>query len=323
MKYFIGVELGVNNISAGLVDKNGKLIKRATAPTMKDRPYKEIMDDIAGLIKRVLDEEGVEARSVKYIGVGCPGISDVKTGVVLKSYTAGFSNLPIREELQKHFNLHVYVENDANCAALAESVSGAAEDIDHSILIRIGNGIGGGIIISNAIYSGFNNAGPEIGHMVIIMDGEQCTCGRKGCWEAYCSESALMKNVAKAAKENPDSLINKNIENDLSKITFTTFFEAFKSGDAVAKVVFNSYLDIFATGVTNIVNILMPQAVIIGGEIGKMGEYLLKPLRERVFAEVYTREVELPEFKIAEMGSAAIIIGAAMLGLSRDNIEEL
>ncbi|NTV90756.1 MAG: ROK family protein [Clostridiales bacterium] len=323
MKYYVGVELGVNHISAGLVDKSGKLVRRATGPTMKERPYQEIVADIAALIRKVLDEEGADVKNIRYIGVGCPGISNSKTGTIIRSYIAGFTNLPLREELQKHFNLHVFIENDANCAALAESVSGAAEDIDHSVLIRIGNGIGGGIIIDNCIYSGFNNAGPEIGHMVIIRDGEQCTCGRKGCWEAYCSEKALLRSIEVAAAENPDAPINRITENDHTRINLTTSFEALKAGDIAVRQAFVHYLDLFATGLTNIVNILMPQAVIIGGEIGKMGEYLLKPLRERVFSEIYTSEVELPEFKIAEMGSAAIIIGAAMLGLSKDNIEEL
>lgn len=319
MRYFVGVELGVNNIIAGVVDKYGKLLRKDTIPTLKDRPYEEIIRDTASLIKSVLDAESIDIKNVKYIGVGSPGIPNNKEGIIVRNYTLNFVNMPVRSELRKYFNLPVYVDNDANCAALAESVSGAAEDIDYSVLIRIGTGIGGGIIINNKIYSGFNFAGAELGHMSIAMGGEQCTCGRKGCWEAYASATALISQTTLAAKNNPSSLINSLVENDLSKITVMTAFDAAKHGDETGKAIIHRYLIYLGEGIINIVNILMPHAVIIGGEISKLGEYLLKPLREIVYEGIYSKDIEMPEFKTVELGSAGIVVGAAMLGLYRDN----
>lgn len=318
MKHFIGVELGVTNIVAGIVDKYGRMIRKDSAPTLKDRPYEEIIRDMAELIKRVLHDENVDIRSVRYIGVGCPGIPDIAAGTIVRNYTLNFINTPIREELQKYYDLPVFVENSANCAALAESVAGAAEDIEFSVTIKVGNGIGSGVIINNKIYSGFNFAGAEIGHMVIAMGGEPCTCGRKGCWEAYASATALINHARTVVKNNPDSLIYQMVEGDLSKITVTAIFEAAREGDNTCMDITHEYLKYLGEGIVNIANILMPEVIIISGEISKQGEHLLKPLREILCERIYSKDIRQPELKTAELGSAAIVIGAAMLGLYRE-----
>jgi glucokinase len=315
MKYHIGVELGVVDCTAGVVDKYGRMIRKETQATFKDRPYEEIIADIAELIKNILEREDIDIKSVKYIGVGCPGIPNKKDGTIIRSYTLGFHNTPVRSELQKYFHMPIFVENSSNCAALAESVSGAAEDIDFSVTIKIGNGIGCGIIVNNKIYSGFNFAGAEPGHMVIDIGGEPCACGRKGCWETYASASALIKQTRTAAELHPDSLINTGIEGDCSRITVITAFEAAKLGDAVAIEVVGKYLEYLGEGIVNIINIIMPEAIIISGEISKLGETLLKPLREIVNDRIYSKDITTPEIKTAELGSAAIVIGAAMLGM--------
>ncbi len=318
MKYFIGVELGVKKIAAGIVDKYGRLIRKDFLPTQKERHYTEIVKDLSSLIISILEKEGIDLKSVRYIGVGSPGTPNVKAGTIVRNYTLNFHNTPIKAELEKYINLPVIVENDANCAALAESVAGAAEDIDYSVLIRIGTGIGGGIIINNKIYSGFNYAGAELGHMVVSLNGEKCTCGRDGCWEAYASATALLKQARAAAEDNPDSLINTMIEGDYSRLVENTVFEAAKKDDRTAKEVIDKYLFYLSEGIVNIINILQPELIIIGGEISKEGEALLKPLRERVYGKVYCQEVRRPEFKTAQMGSAAVIIGAAMLGIYKN-----
>lgn len=319
MKYFIGVELGVTDINVGIVDKYGRLIRRDTTPTLQDRPFEEIVKDIASLIKKVLDDEGIDIKSIKYIGLGSPGIPNDKEGIIVRNYSLNFKNVPIRAELNKYFRLPVFIENSANCAALAESVSGAAEDINFSITIKIGNGIGSGVIINNKIYSGFNFAGAEIGHMVMVMHGEPCTCGRKGCWETYASASALIKQTKAAVEKAPDSIIHKLVNNDLEKITVATPFEAAKLGDQTGREITERYLEYLGEGIINIINILMPEAVIISGEISKMGETLLNPLRKIVYAGIYNKDIRPPEIKKAELGSAAILIGAGMLGLYRNH----
>jgi len=318
MKYYIGIELGVKNIVAGILDKNGKLLRRDTVPTNKDRAFEDIISDICSLVVKVTEDEDIELKSIKYIGVGCPGIIDNQKGVVLKNYTLKFNNAQVRSEIQKHINLPVYVENDANCAAIAEYLLGASYGTSSSLTIKVGIGIGGGIIINGSIYNGFNFGGTEFGHMVIDYNGRECTCGRKGCWEQYASASALIAQTKQLINDYPDSILANMVKGNLNQITELTIFEATRAGDERAKQLCVEFVDYFAEGLANIVNILMPEVVVIAGPISKLGSGLVTPLVELLKERIYCREVHLPEFKMAEMGTAGIIVGAAMLGAFKD-----
>lgn len=313
--YYVGIDLGGTNIAAGLVSEEGKIIYQESIPTNASRHYSEIIKDMADLTLRVIKAAGVSIDEVKNIGIGSPGTPNCKDGILIFSGNLNFRNVPMREEMQKYINLPVYLDNDANCAALAEGIAGSAKGTKDSVTITLGTGIGGGIIIDGKIYSGFNYAGGEIGHMVIYCDGVQCTCGRKGCWERYASATALIRQTEEAAKENPNSIINKLIDGDFSKINAKVAFDAAKQGDEVGDRVVKQYIKYIAEGLINVVNIFMPEVIVIGGGVCKEGEYLLKPLRELVSAGAFSRE-EIPQTQIrtALMGNDAGVIGAAMLG---------
>ena len=220
----------------------------------------------------------------------------------------------VRELIRKSIPLPVYLENDANCAAIAESVAGAAKGEDHAVIITIGTGIGGGIIIDKKLYTGFNGGGGELGHIVIQLNGEPCTCGRKGCWEAYASATALIRQTKDAALKNPNSKINEIVGGDLSRIDAKTAFDAAKMGDCTGLEVVNNYIVYLAEGLANIVNIFQPGVIAIGGGVSKEGEYLLRPLREKVRELTYSG-YGLEEGKIvaAQMGNDAGIVGAAFI----------
>ncbi|NSW91219.1 MAG: ROK family protein [Firmicutes bacterium] len=312
--YYIGIDLGGTNIAAGLVDENGVIIRKDSIPTLREREYPDILKDMAMLSLKLINEAGIDIKEVKSIGIGAPGTPDNKNGILLYANNLKFKNVPMRAEMQKYVNLPILIENDANCAALAESVAGAASDVKHSITITLGTGIGGGIVIDGKVYAGFNGAAAEVGHMTIVVDGELCTCGRKGCWEAYGSAMALIEQTKKAANENPDSLINKLVEGDLSKISAKTPFDAAKQGDKTAKKVVDRYLKYVAEGLTNLINIFTPEVLVIGGGVSKEGEYLLKPLREHICRDVYAKDVPQTQLRVAKMGNDAGIVGAAMLG---------
>lgn len=317
MKYYIGVELGVRNIVAGIFDKNGKLIRRDIIPTNKERSFELIIKDMCSLINKIIEDEDIEIKNIKYIGVGCPGIIDNMNGIVLKNYRLNFNNAEIRTEIQKYFKQPVFVENDANCVAIAEYLLGASYGTSSSLTIKVGVGIGGGLIIDGSIYNGFNFGGTEFGHMVIEHNGRECSCGRKGCWEQYVSASAIVTQTKQLIDENPDSIL-ANMVNNSAQITELTIFEAAKAGDEKAKEACIEYIDYFSEGLANIVNILMPEVVIIAGPISKLGDGLVKPLVEKLRGRIYGREIHLPEFKMAEMGTAGIVVGAAMLGTFKD-----
>jgi glucokinase len=313
--YYIGIDLGGTNIAVGLVDEEGKIIHKDSVPTLNEREYPEIIKDMAMLSLKVIEDSGVSLKEVKSIGIGSPGTPNSEEGILVYANNLKFRNVPMRAEIQKYIDLPVYLDNDANVAALAESVAGACKGARHSVTITLGTGVGTGVVIDGKVYSGFNNAAAEMGHMVIVVDGEQCTCGRKGCWEAYASATALIRQTKKAAVANPDSLINKLVDGDLSKINAKVPFDAARQGDRVGLQIVEEYMKYLAEGLANVINIFQPEIIAIGGGISKEGEYLLAPLRKLVSERIYTVE-GVPQTRIvaAQLGNDAGIVGAAMLG---------
>jgi len=313
--YYIGIDLGGTNIAVGLVDEEGKIIHKDSVPTLNEREYPEIIKDMAMLSLKVIEDSGVSLKDVKSIGIGSPGTPNSEEGILVYANNLKFRNVPMRAEMQKYVDLPVYLDNDANVAALAESVAGACKGAKHSVTITLGTGVGTGVVIDGKVYSGFNNAAAEMGHMVIVVDGEQCTCGRKGCWEAYASATALIRQTKKAAVANPDSLINKLVDGDLSKINAKVPFDAARQGDRVGLQIVEEYMKYLAEGLANVINIFQPEIIAIGGGISKEGEYLLAPLRKLVSERIYTLE-GVPQTRIvaAQLGNDAGIVGAAMLG---------
>lgn len=313
--YYIGIDLGGTNIAAGLVTPDGKLARKDSVPTLRERPYQEIIRDMANLSLKLIGDAGIRLQDVAGIGVGSPGTPDSKEGVLIYANNLRFRNVPIRAEIQKYINLPVYLDNDANCAALAESVAGAAKGVQDSVTITLGTGVGSGVVINHRIYSGFNYAAAELGHTVIVVDGEPCTCGRNGCWESYASATGLIRQARRAVEQNPDSAILRLAQGDPAKIDAKIPFDAAKEGDATAKKVIDQYLKYLAAGLVNVINSFQPEIVVIGGGVSKQGEYLLAPLRKLVDEGVYSHDIPHAELKEAKMGNDAGIIGAALLCL--------
>ncbi len=311
---YIGIDLGGMSIKAGIVDKQGKILIKDKVPTKADRHYSEIILDMATLIKKLLNDSHITIDDVLGIGIGSPGTPDSKSGVLVFSNNLHFYNVPIREELKRYYDVPIYLENDANVAALAESEFGASKNVENSVMITLGTGIGGGIIINNRIYGGFNSAASELGHMIIVHDGILCSCGQKGCFEKYASASALISQTIEGAKKNPTSLINEIVNHDYSKINAKTVFNAKEAGDETAKNIITTFIGYLSSGIINIVDILFPEYIVIGGGLGNEGENLIAPLRKIVSETAYSSH-GLRETTIlpAKMGNDAGIIGAAML----------
>ena len=312
--YSIGIDLGGTAIKAGVVDELGNIVIKDKVPTKSERGYEAVIADMADLCKRLHGEANIFEKNFSMIGVGCPGTPDKTNGILIYNNNLGMRNVNIRKELQKYFNLPVYIDNDANVAALAESVCGASKNTSCSVTITLGTGVGSGVVIDNRVYSGFNFAAAELGHHTLVMDGEACTCGRNGCYEAYASATALISQTKRAALLNKDSLIWKACNNNLDNISARTPFEAERMGDKVAKDVCDTYIKYVGEGLVNIINIFQPQVIAIGGGVCNEGERLLNPLKEYIEKYKYTRE-ETPAstLVIAQMGNDAGIVGAAML----------
>ena len=320
--YYIGIDLGGTNIAAGVVDEKYNIVKKASIPTNANRPADEITADIANLCKTVAADAGLTIDDIEYIGIATPGSANCQTGEILYANNLPFSNYHMANKLSEALGVskRVLIENDANAAAKAESVAGAAKGSRYSIMITLGTGVGGGIILDGQVYSGFNFAGAELGHIVIEKDGRQCSCGRKGCWETYSSATGLVRTTREKLEEcrktGRYTVMEEMIGGDLNKISGRTAFTAKKSGDEVGAEVVEEYINYLVCGLVNIINIFQPNVLTIGGGISGEGDYLLNLLPEKVFAETYSRgDTPQCELKIATLRNDAGIIGAAALGL--------
>lgn len=308
--YYIGVDLGGTNIAVGVVTEDGKIIASDSTPTLAEREYPEIVADMAMVCRRVVEQAGIDMKEVKSIGIGSPGSIDSENGIVLYANNLKFNNAPIADELRKHIDLPVHIENDANAAAYGEfAVNG--KGAKHFVFVTLGTGVGGGIIINGKLYTGFNGIGGELGHMTLVHGGKMCSCGNPGCWEAYASVTALISQTKEAIEKNPDSLMVK-LAQEKGEVSGRTAFEAAKAGDAAGKAVVDQYIEYVASGVMNIINIFQPERLVIGGGISKEGEYLLAPIREYCEKYGYNKISKRTDIQIATLFNDAGIIGAAL-----------
>ena len=315
MKYYVGIDLGGTNIVAGVVDENYNIISKASTKTNCPRPEKEIADDMAKMALQAVKNANLEISDIEWIGIGTPGIANSATGIIERANNLGFVNTPMVKYIKETIDKPVFIENDANAAAYGEFVAGAAKEARNAICVTLGTGVGAGIIIDGKIYSGSNYAGAEIGHTVIEVDGAECSCGRKGCFEAYSSATGLIRMSKEAMEKNPDSIMNKMAQEKGGKVTARTSFDAVRAGDKSAKEVVDKYIKYLAAGITNTINIFQPDILCIGGGVCNEGDPLLLPVKALVENEDFAKNSEKrTEIVIAKLGNDAGIIGAAFLG---------
>ncbi len=317
---YIGIDLGGTNISAGIVDENGNILVKASTPTMNGREYEDIIDDMAELSKKLMKELNVTEKDIEALGVGLPGMIDKKKGISIYANNLNFNNVNIVEEMQKRIDLPCYIENDANCAAIGENICGVAYGNENLIYITIGTGLGAGIIMNGKVFDGSFGGGGEAGHMVIVAEGEECSCGRKGCWEAYASASALRREGRIAAAKYPNSKIYDLVDGNIKLIDAKTVFDAADMDDEIAVEIIDKYIKYLAVGLVNLVNIFQPEAIIIGGGVCAQGDNIINPLKKILSEKVYGGELKT-KLSAATLGNDAGIVGAAMLGkINREEI---
>jgi len=291
MKQYLGIDLGGTNIAVGLVTQDGTLLRKNSVPTASERGVPAILQDITALCRKVLADSGTSLEDITSVGIGSPGRCDRKHGTISHAANIGFHQVEICSILREALGVPVYLANDADCAALGESAAGAAKGTHTSIAVTLGTGIGGGVIVGGKLVNS------ELGHMTIAFDGEPCSCGSRGCFEAYASATALIRQ-AKAAGLDAD--------------TAKAVFDAADNGDKVAESVIDSYVNYIAIGLANLIDVLLPDIIVIGGGISSRGEKILLPITDAVRTKVFGRELTT-KFAIATLGNDAGIIGAALL----------
>ena len=282
MKYYIGIDLGGTNIVAGVVDENYKIISKASTKTNLPRPEKEIAADMARVSVQAVKEAGLDMNQIEWVGIGTPGIANSEKGIIEYSCNLGFDNTPMVDYIKEYIDKPVFIENDANAAAYGEYVAGAAKGAKNAVCITLGTGVGGGIIIDGRIYSGSNFAGAEIGHTVIEVDGPECACGRRGCFEVFSSATGLIRMTKEAMDNDKDTLMHKITAERNGKVTARTSFDAMRMGDKTAKAVVDKFIKYLAAGITNTINIFQPDILCIGGGVCNEGDPLLLPVRALV-----------------------------------------
>ena len=310
---YVGVDVGGMSIKIGLVTKEGKILKSKAFPTKKKKGFKSMFARTADMIKDLLADNGFSLIDLGGIGIGIPGTVDSKLGLIVSAVNIGCKNQDLIKEMSQYFNVPIAVGNDANVAALGEQRFGAGKGHENVVMVTLGTGIGGGIIIDGKLYEGNGGAGGEVGHQIIEIDGEQCNCGRRGCWERYASATGLINQTKYAMAENSNSLMHK-IANENGGVDGRTAFLAKDAGDEAGKAVVDKYLHYLAEGLLNLGYILHPEIFIIGGGISHEGKNVMEPLRQKLNDD-FDRSGMLPYIEVvqASLGNNAGIIGAAAL----------
>ncbi|MBE5734417.1 MAG: ROK family protein [Clostridiales bacterium] len=306
MKYYFGVDVGGMSVKGGVVDEDGKVLFKHTCKVDSDAIYS--VDNVVCALKEFTKNKEI---IVKKCGIGVPCIFDKSTGVVSYGNNLDFKGVNLKEHFLKKFDLELEIANDATTAGLGEAKFGAGKDYSNSVLITIGTGIGCGIILDKKPILSNSSAVGELSHTTIVVNGRKCTCGNRGCLEAYCSMTALYKDIKREMLKNRQSILWEYLNvNDIDGRVFFSLIEK----DSLARKIYQRFINYLKICVTNVANLLRPDVIIIGGGVSAQGDVIIKPLnehlKEHVFAPEYTAKIPVVS---AKNGNDAGIIGSACL----------
>jgi len=314
MKYYLGIDLGGTNIVAGVVDESYNIIVKHSEKTPVGLSFPDTVAVIAETAKIAVDKAGFRLEDMQSVGLGTPSCINPETNLLVHANNLGWINVPLYDEMKKHFNIPLFIRNDADCAALGEVLAGAAKDYNDALMVTLGTGVGGGIILNRKIFSGCDNMGSEIGHTKLVFNGVQCTCGQYGCLESYASATALINQTKEAIKNHPESVLNELCGGDMSLVNAKTAFDGMRQGDETAIKIVDQYISYLAAGLSTLICIFRPKVIILGGGVSNERETLLTPLQEKLVLNTFSgTEIGVPPVIIAKLGNDAGIIGSAML----------
>lgn len=313
IKKIIGIDIGGTTVKAAVISGDGKIICSQSIPTRVGGNGDLLCGDIVGLVNDLLSKTDSIKSAIAGVGIGCPGVIDSKRGMVIFSGNLELKNCRLASKVAERTGMSVKITNDANAAALGEARFGAGKKYKNSILVTLGTGVGGGILIDGKLFEGGYSAGTEIGHTVIVQNGLQCTCGRRGCFERYASARALTEQTRTAMEEDKHSKMweGYNFETVSGKTAFD-----YMDTDVTAKAVVDKYISHLACGIVNLINVFRPEAVMLGGGVSEQGERLTMPLQQLVNKEIFAGTDYAPAKIIkAKLGNSAGVFGAAALFL--------
>ncbi|WP_125988619.1 ROK family transcriptional regulator [Halocella sp. SP3-1] len=307
----VGIDLEIDEIKGLIIDLNGRVLLEDNLSIKGEREQDHIINRVIEIIKKLLSKKDYLSR-VTGIGIGMHGLVDYARGISIFPPAFGWRDIPVADMIKKEFDLPVIIENNVRALTLAENWFGMAKDLNNFICLKVGSGIGSGIFTDGKLYRGASNSAGEIGHTMVDEDGPLCSCGNYGCLESMASTPAIVKRTVKALKQGADSKINSMV-NNLKEINEETVFLAAKQGDQLAGQVLQDTGRYLGIGIANLINILNPEVVIIGGDIVLAGDIILESMRSTVHNRALSYPAEHVKIINSRMGKEGVAIGAAAL----------
>lgn len=311
---YIGIDIGGTTIKIGIVDEKGEIIYRDSTLTKVELGYEKVKDDLIDLINKAIKLSKSKGYDIKSIGIGVPGVTDPNSDYVVYATNLKWRNAPLGKDLKSTYDIPIYIDNDATVAGIAESVKGITKGYKNSVFLTLGTGVGSGIIINNKVYSGSHNKGSEIGHIIVGENFYDCNCGNNGCLETFASATAISKYTHKLINEgyNDEEFMDALKSND-NIIDTKLVFELAKKGNKLALKSVERMTDYLAIGLANIINLIDPDIIAIGGGVSKAGEYLIEKINKKIINYVIFKEGEITQISLSQLGNEAGIIGAALI----------
>lgn len=309
--FVIGIDLGGTKIKGALADLEGNIISSNTVLTDAFKGEKAVLDRINGVIARVLEEGGKTINEIKAIGIGSPGPLDSKKGIIITSPNLPFRNFNIVSEVKKVYDLPVYLENDANVAAIGEYMFGAGKGKRNMIYVTVSTGVGGGAVLNGKLYKGSTSNALEIGHTTLLPDGPKCNCGNYGCLEAFSSGTAIARQAREA--------LEAGLETSLSQYEKVTSYEVYveaQKGDKVSKDILEKSFTYLGIGIANTIVSFDPEMIVIGGGVSKMGSVMFDKINEVVKVRTLEAMADACEIVVAGLGEDAGVKGAVALAIT-------
>jgi glucokinase len=320
-QFIIGVDLGGTKILTALADMDGRLVAEVKVSTEAREGRQHVLGRITGSVEQVLEKAGVKPEQVQALALGAPGPLDTRQGIIHFAPNLGWHDLPVKQVLEQRLAIPVLLDNDANLAALGEHRYGAGRNEDNMVYITVSTGIGGGLILGGRLYHGSADVAGEIGHMTVCPDGPLCSCGNRGCLEALASGTAIAREARELAACGRGAGILAESGGDPAGITAVTVAAAAAAGDAGAKSIIARAARYLGIGIANIINILNPSLVVLGGGVMDMGELIWQNLRPEVQARTLEAAGKSARLAPAELGSRAGVMGAVALALQAGGVK--
>lgn len=318
-QHIIGVDLGGTKILAAVFDDRGRLLsreKKATKPTLGTVA---VIKRVEECVHEALAAAAVPHTEVAALGIGVPGPIDPKGEIVRVAPNLHWHDVPLARLLKKHLDVPVTVVNDVQAGTLAVGAFGSGRGLKSFACMFVGTGLGGGIVINGELYKGNTGMAGEVGHMVVVPhDGPKCGCGNRGCLEAVASRSAIVRRIVNEIEDGRKSVVRELCDGDLKRIRSRILATAYRDGDELVREVLHDAADYIGIGAANLINVLNPQAIILGGGvIEAVGGRLLPRIAKSAWAHVIAPTPQRVNIKDSGLGDDAGILGAALVARQR------